>query len=109
MLEIGTSFILEDEPCFCLTEDDLVIDRKRRRYRSYTVVRGDRLATYREDLGASKKFKTDPIRIMGGVKDPVTHRLYIEETVGSLLDIAREIRARPTFDKKELVGIDNIA
>jgi len=106
MIEIGTSYILEDEPCFCLTEDDLVINRKRKRYRSYTVVRDNKLATFRQDLGDSKKFKTDPIRIMGGVKDPDTHKLYIEETVGSLLDIALEIRARPTFSKSELVGID---
>jgi len=105
MIEIGTSFLLDDEPCFCLTEDDHVINRKRRRYRSYTVVRGDKLATFRQDLGDSKKFKTDPIRIMGGVRDEFTGKLYIEETVGSLLDIALALRARPTFNKKELVGI----
>uniref|UniRef100_A0A6M3LTM4 Uncharacterized protein n=1 Tax=viral metagenome TaxID=1070528 RepID=A0A6M3LTM4_9ZZZZ len=106
MIEIGTSFLFEDEPCFCLTEDDLVIDRKRRRYRSYTVVRGDNLATFREDLGDSRWFKTDPIRIIGGVRDPVTQKLYIEETVGSLLDIALTMRAKPSFNKSELVGID---
>jgi len=105
MIEIGTAFLLDDEPCFCLTEDDHVENLKRNRYRSYTVVRGDRLATYREDMGNSKKFKTDPIRVMGGVVDEFTGKIYIEHTVGELRDIAQSLRNKPMFKMGEFMGI----
>ena len=109
MIEIGTTYIREDEPCFCLTERDLPSPLgERRRYRDYVVVRNDRLATHRVDLGLSKDIKTDQIRIPGGVIDEQTKKIFIEHTVGELIDIAQELRLRPTFDKHELTGLEKI-
>ena len=109
MIEIGTSYIMEDEDCFCLTESDMKSPMGQRRYRSYTVIRSDRLATYREDLGDSKDFKNvDPICVPGGVIDERTRRIEVFHTVGELLDIVRQRRIQKAFDKRELVGLDNI-
>jgi len=79
-----------------------------RRYQVYVVVRNDKLATYRKDMGATKNFKTDQIRILGGVIDEVTGKLYIEHTVGELRTIAGQLRAQRGFDKKALVGVNTI-
>lgn len=109
MLEISTTFISNDEPCFCLTELDFISPAgERRRYRDCIVMRGDRLATHREDLGLAKDFKTDQIRIPGGAIDEDSKRIFIEHTVGELKDIATAIRIQKTFNKKELVGLNKI-
>jgi len=51
-------------------------------------------------MGLAKKFKADQINIMGGVKEG--NKIYMEEKVGDLRDIAFTLRENPTFDKKEI-------
>lgn len=109
MIEVETLYVLKDEPCFQLSELDLMSPKgELRRYRVYVVMRDDRLAQYREDLGLSKDFKTDQIRIPGGAIDEVSKRIFIEHTVGELLTISEQLRAKPSFDKLELVGVNKI-
>lgn len=79
-------------------------DRKGfRRYQIIRVVRADRETEYRKDLGPAKKFAGIPqIRIPGGVRDEVTGRIDIVETVGRLRDIADSLRASKGLDKHEV-------
>ncbi len=66
------------------------------------VIRQDKPAEYRIDLGLASKFKgVDQLRIPGGVIDE-TGQIFIEETVGRLKDIANKMRQRPLFDKMDL-------
>ncbi len=63
------------------------------------VVRADRLAEYREDMGPTKEFATREFRILGGV--PVGNGRYdILHTVGELCDIADAMH-RKVFDYEE--------
>jgi len=71
------------------------------------VIRGDRIAKYIEDMGVSKG-QGDGCRILGGVIDPDTQRIFIEHTVGELRAIASKLKERPLFDKRELAGVDRI-
>ena len=101
---VGTTYTLLDEPCLELKELNLKSpdQRSRRRYQIITVIRNDKPAEFRKDLGLAKKFKHDQIRIPGGVVDEITGRIFIEHTVGQLLDIANYIRMKPAYDKNEL-------
>jgi hypothetical protein len=63
----------------------------------------DRLYEYRRDMGREENFKADQMRIMGGVIDK--GKVYQEETVGSLRDMANWLREHPSFDKNELAKI----
>lgn len=105
MLEIGTNYILNDEPCFNLSELNLMSPMGWRRYRIYMVMRDDKLAKYQEDMGDAKDFKHDQIRIPGGVIDG--EKIYIEHTVNELREIADQLKLT-SFDKRELVGLDKI-
>lgn len=106
---IGTHYVSENEPCFLYTElDDLPPKGKLHRYRNIFVIRSDRIAKYIEDMGLSSKQKHDPCRILGGVIDPDTKRIFIEHTVAELRAIAAQLKARPTFDKHELAGVNRI-
>lgn len=105
MLEIGTNYILPDEPCFNLSELNLMSPTGWRRYRIYVVMRNDKLTRYLEDMGASKDFKHDQIRIPGGVIDG--KKIYIEHTVNELRGIADQMKLT-SFNKRELVGLDKI-
>ena len=104
-LEIGTNYILPDEPCFTLSELDEMTPTGLRRVRNYFVIRGDKIAKYREDMGDAKDFKTDQRRILGGVK--IGEKIYIEHTVNELREIADQMKLT-SFDKRELVGLDKI-
>ena len=73
------------------------------------VMRGDKPAEMRKDLGAAKSFKADQFRIPGGAMDETTGKFYIEHTVGELMDIADYLRTNPSFDKRELAGVNKIA
>ncbi|MDO8706414.1 MAG: hypothetical protein Q7J84_15855 [Sulfuricaulis sp.] len=55
------------------------------------VMRGDRPAEFRRDLGKVKQFKAIQFNIPGGAMDG--GRYYVEHTVGELVDIADELRA----------------
>lgn len=102
MLKRGTHFVINDEPCFGLSEiNQMAPDNSAwHRYQLIEVVRDDRIATYRKDMGLAKDFTADQFTIPGGAIDK--GKIYIEHTVGELKDIAFQLRERPSFDKKEL-------
>jgi len=105
MLEIGTDYVLDNEPCYNLSELNLMSPQsKLRRYRVYIVIRGDRMAKHMEDLGPAKMFHSDEFRIPGGVVNEVSKRIDIEHTVAELRDIADTLRESNGFNKRELVG-----
>jgi len=79
-----------DEPALNLSEVDLQSGRGWRRYRIITLVRGDRLFEYKKDLCPAKRASGSPFRIPGGYIDDQTGRIYIEHTVGELIDIAEQ-------------------
>jgi len=104
-IDCVTMVVSDDEPCFGLYEIDSrdTITGQMHRYQGIEVMRGDNKATLWVDLGLSKLWPHDPIRIPGGVKDN-NGKFWIEHTVGELRDIADQIRIKPSFDKAELVG-----
>jgi len=91
-----TNYVSVDEPCLNLKEEDIVNPQgKRRRFRIFAVIRNDKIAEHWEDLGHSENFRgVQQIRILGGGRDPDTGRIWIEHTVGELLEIARDPRIR---------------
>lgn len=106
----GTTYVLPDEPCLGLYELNFKSPDEcaRRRYQIIMVMRNDKPAEYRKDLGLAKTFKADQIRIPGGVKDDMTGHFHIEHTVGELMAIADQVRSKPAFDKLELAGVNKI-
>ena len=107
-LRYGTSWIQPDEPCLGLYEINLQSPKGWRRFQIIHVMRGDKPAEYRRDMGAAKSFKADQLRVLGGAKDEVTGRFYVEHTVGELVDIADWRRNGEQFDRLELAGVDKI-
>ena len=103
-LVAGAISITDDEPCLGLYEMNFKSpdQRSRHRYQIIMVIRDDKPAEYRIDLGLAKKFKADQFRIPGGIVDETTGRIYIEETVGRLKTIADQLRKAPCFDKMDL-------
>jgi len=93
---LGTTYVLPDEPCCSLSElNELSPDFKRlRRYQIIHVVRNDQIAEYRKDLGPARKFKAFPFQLIGGFQDGETKKIYIEETVARMKDMADEMRHR---------------
>mgnify|MGYP000005745595 FL=1 len=87
-----------DEPAFNLVELNLQSPDNSgwRRYQIISVVRGERLAEYREDLGAAKDFSADAFRIPGGVWDASTRRMEVLHSVGELREVAEFVRLGPT-------------
>ena len=102
-LVVGTEVLFPDEACMGLVETDLLDPayKELRRYRILTVIRGDKPAQFRVDLGPAEKFKAvGEFRIPGGYVDEVTGRIYIEETVGRLCHFADVKHAKP-WDNSE--------
>ncbi len=101
----GTTFIEESEPCMGLYEINLMApDNKAfHRYQIINVMREDRPAEYREDMGLAKNCKADQLRILGGVT--IEGKFYIEETVGRLRLMADQLRGADNFDERELAGV----
>ena len=95
---VGATSLSPDEPCFGLCEMNLQAPDNKgfRRYQIIYVVRNDRVAEFRRDLGPAGDFKADQFRIPGGIIDPVTKKIYTEETVGRLTEIAEQLRERVT-------------
>ena len=103
-LVLGATDISDDDPCLGLYELNFKSpdQRSRHRYQIIMVVRNDKPAEYRIDLGLASKFKNiDQFRIPGGVVDD-NGQIFIEETVGRLKDIANKMRRKPLFDKMDL-------
>ena len=105
MLEIATSYVLNDEPALGLSEVNLVSPETHQwhRYQIIRVVRDDKVAEYREDMGPSKNFTDCQRLIPGGAIDPSTKKMYIEETVGSLRTYSQQMKDKPTINVAELV------
>lgn len=105
---VGTNFVLADEPCLGLAELNKQAPDFRgfHRYQIISVIRNDKRIDYREDLGLASNFKADQFVIPGGVENE--RGGVIVETVGSLKDIAEQVRTIRLWDKKELVGNNNI-
>lgn len=94
----GTHYISEDEPCLGLFEMNLQSPNNKgfHRYQIVYVMRGDKPAEYRKDMGLAKKFKFDQLRIPGGAYDETTNKYYVEHTVGELRELADDMRTNPT-------------
>lgn len=104
-LIVGATDLDPNEPCLGLYEMNFKTpdQHERHRYQIIMVIRQDKPAEFRIDLGNARKFKrADQFRIPGGITDEITGKIYIEETVGSLQDIANKLRGRPAFDKMDL-------
>ena len=98
-----TDYILEDEPCYNLSEINLLSDDgKFHRYQILVVMRGDQMAEYREDMGLTKDFKAYQLRVMGGVTE--NNKIYIEETVGTLRTEADLMRDETPLNIRELTN-----
>ena len=109
MILYGTTWIMEDEPCLGLYELHLQSPGSRgfHRYQIIFVMREDKPAEYREDMGlASEWVGTDQFRIPGGAVEG--DKYHIEETVGRLRSIASYLRTHALFDKQELIKLDTI-
>lgn len=107
----ATDYILFDEPCYGLYELNYKSpdQHTRRRYQIIIVMRNDKPAEYRKDMGSVKKFKgLDQFRIPGGVQNETTGRFDIVHTVGELMDIADYLRVKRPFDKKAFLKLDKI-
>ena len=99
-----------DEPAFNLSEVNIQAPDNSgwRRYQIIYVVRGERMAEYREDLGPKDNFTADAFRIPGGVWDASTKRMEVLHSVGELGEIAEYVRLGPTvkpqIEKRDLVS-----
>lgn len=106
MIQQGTHYVLPNEPCFNLSERDFMSPMGQvHRYRIYVVVRGDKLVPHYEDMGPASDRTKPPIRIPGGVIDPVSKRIYIEHTVNQLREIMDSVRARQAWDYSDMPSI----
>jgi hypothetical protein len=87
-----------DEPAFNLSEVNLQAPDNSgwHRYQIISVVRGEKMAEYREDLGPKDSFTADSFRIPGGVWDSNTRRIEVLHSVGELREIAEYVRLGPT-------------
>ncbi len=98
----ATSYILPDEPCCCLYERNLMAPdfHSIRRYQIMHVIRDGKVAAYQTDMGLASNFKTAEISVIGN---------FIDETVGTLRDIADGIRdGRSAFNDVPLPVSDLI-
>lgn len=102
-LEIVAPVVREDEPCYSLREwvEQSPGYRGFHRYRIIKVIRNDRIAAYREDLGPANAFKTYEFVIPGGVMDERTGRIEILHTVAELRHLADQIKD-PDFPQPEV-------
>ena len=104
----GTHYVSEDELCLGLFEMNLQTPGSKglHRYQIVYVMRGDKPAEYRRDMGPVRKFKVDQLRLPGGAYDETTDRYYIEHTVGELREIADRWRLKPTFKDRPLKHVE---
>ena len=106
---LGTTYLLKDEKCFGVLELNFKTPdhRERHRYQITQVVRDDKVAEHRRDLGNIKKHKgVDQFRIPGGVWQE-NGKFAFCHTVGELQNIAKELRHGKTlFDKLDLLQVN---
>ena len=96
-----TTWINGDEKAFWLTETHWQSPTYSgfHRYQTLYVVRGDKLAEFRIDMGDAKNFK--------GVKH-ISIPSYMEHTVSELQDIADEMRYEKKVDFMDLLKLDKV-
>ena len=86
--------VRQDEPCFNLSELNRLSappDQTLHRYQVLLVVRDDRLAEYREDLGPATNFTRPEFRVPGGVSLG-GGKFEILHTVAELQEVADHLR-----------------
>ena len=93
-LVMGTHFVSLDEKAFCLKE---LIERApdshgHRRMQCIQVIREDKIAELRRDLGPAENFTTAPFWLVTGGRDPVSGRIFCEYTVGEAVEMADQRR-----------------
>lgn len=83
------------EPCYSLEELNLPGPDSKgiRRYQILRVVRNDRLAEFKKDMGVN--CKAEQFRILGGIRNEATGRIEIFHTVAELQEIADFMRYTP--------------
>lgn len=91
----ATTYVLGDEKAMALYEMNLMTPLGRRRQEIIWVVRDDKTAEYRRDIG--KVTKEDQIRIPS----------YLEHTVSELREMANQLKDNQ-WDKRELVQENKI-
>ena len=99
-LIIPANTILGDEKAWSYSEihEQSPSSRGFHRYKVIKVLRGDKIADYREDMGLAKKYK--------GI-NPFTIPSFWLHTVDELMDIADNLRGQPRIDIKDLLQLDN--
>jgi len=109
-LTVAATTVRSDEPAFLLTEGNFNIpftDGEVHRIQKILVVRGDRLAIWKDDLGDAGKWPdATPLAIPGGQIDE-HGRGECWETVGSLREIAEAHRHRTRTDIVNLWEYDD--
>ena len=96
---LGTNYVLKDEKAFSLSEvnEQSPNNKGLHRYQRIVVIRDDKPALYRKDLGEAIKFK--------GV-DQMIIPSYMAHTVAELQWMATQYRFTELFDKRELAHVD---
>jgi len=102
---LGTTYILGDEKAMGLYEMNLQSPMgSQRRYQIIHVIRDDRIAEYRQDLGLAKTFRSPRGHAIMQIRIPS----YMEHTVNELKKMADEMRDEEPIDLRELVKLDKI-
>ena len=105
MLRPATHFIRKDEPAWSLSEVNLQSGTGWHRYQIIAVMRGQKPAEYKIDMGPVENFKAEQFCIPGGVND--NGRIEILHTVGELQDIADHFRLGSlAYDRENIVTTD---
>ena len=108
-IEVITSHVTSDEPCFYLAEMNRLSRSGKTmvRYQLLKIVRNDRLVTAYIYLGPSKKFTADQFQMVGGVVDD-NGRGFAVHTVAELQDGADELRGRSPRRELEPLPLQNM-
>lgn len=110
VIEIVATEIGGMEPCYWLEERIIQSPGSKgfHRYQQIGVMRFDRVAWFREDLGPVKAIKADEFSIPGGWMNDVTGKFDILHTVEELRDMADWMRSmKPEsrqIEPRDLVG-----
>lgn len=103
---IGTDYVLPDEYAINLAEVNLVAPRESgqgtdwHRFEIISLYRNGHLYEHRLNMGLSKNFTADTIRVMGGAVDG--KKVYQCHTVRELREMAQDMRENPSFDREEV-------
>ena len=103
-LTIVTTTVTGNEPCLYLQEVHKNSPKGHGpyRYQVLKVVRNDKIAEYSKNMGLASKYEgIGQFQVYGGGIDEKTGRLFIEETVDSMKDIANGLRETPPFDRQD--------